>query len=297
MPRSTSTLPATSKEAAKLTDEFYGVWNWNYSIQNERPSQRIFKPPQEIPLSTIPQDSTSNNKPVTTPSQTQSIVPTKKKVDPKYFDYEKGAQCFICQEWGHKAKYCSKEVGAVATSKQQKVEDSWNTLEGRLGSHQCTVLLDTGADTSVVAADLVSETTLTREYFRIAGVHSVDKELPLARLMIDIKHRRVRMRAAVVEQPPQDVLMGRNCPELKELLKEALVIKQDVTVVTRQQTKHEQEKKKLYQMSNTACEEEDFTFPPEYDPMERITVKNKTNKSRRQKHKDRLQVFSHSYQL
>ena len=51
------------------------------------------------------------------------------------------------------------------------------------------------------------------------------------------------MRAAVVEQPPQDVLMGRDCPELKELLKEALAIKQDVTVVTRQQTKQEQEEK------------------------------------------------------
>ena len=152
---------------------FYGVWNWNYSIRNERPSQRIFKPPQETPLSTIPQDSTSNKN-----SATKLKAP-KKKVDPKYFDYEKGAQCFICQEWGNKAKNCSKEVGAVATSKQLKVEDSWNTLEGRLGSHLCTVLLDTGADTSVVAADLVSETALTGEYFRIAGVLSVDREVPL----------------------------------------------------------------------------------------------------------------------
>ena len=159
-----------------MANEFYGVWNWNYSIQNKRPSQRIFKPPQETPLSTIPQDSTRNKKPATTPSQAQSIVPTKKKVDPKYFDYEKGAQCFTCQEWGQD---CSKEVEVVATSKQQKVEDSWNTLEGRLGSYLCTVLLDTGADTSVVAADLVSETALTGEYFRIAGVHSVDKEVPL----------------------------------------------------------------------------------------------------------------------
>ena len=39
-----------------------------------------------------------------------------------------------------------------------------------------------------------------------------------------------------------------------------------------------------------------FPFPPEHEPMERITVKNKINKSRRQKHKDRLQVFSHSCQ-
>ena len=65
-----------------------GVWNWNYIIRNERPSQIIFKPPQEIPLSTKPQDSTSNNKPATTPSQAQNIVPTKKKVDPLYFNNE-----------------------------------------------------------------------------------------------------------------------------------------------------------------------------------------------------------------
>ena len=144
---------------------------------------------------------------------------------------------------GHKAKDWSKKVGAVASTKQQKVEDSWNTLEGRMGSHQCTVLLDTGADTSVVAADLVPETALTGEYFRIAGVHSVDREVFLARLMIVINHRRIRMRAAVVEQPPQDVLMGRDCPELKELLKEVLVIKQEVAVVTKQQTKQEEEEK------------------------------------------------------
>ena len=43
------------------------------------------------------------------------------------------------------------------------------------------------------------------------------------------------MRAAVVEHPPQDALMGGDCPELKELLKEALIIKQEVAVVTRQQ--------------------------------------------------------------
>ena len=66
----------------------------------------------------------------------------------------------------------------MATSKQQKVEDSWNTLEGTLGSHQCTVLLDTGADTSVVAADLVPETAVAGECLGIASVHSVDREVP-----------------------------------------------------------------------------------------------------------------------
>ena len=41
-----------------------------------------------------------------------------------------------------------------------------------------------------------------------------------------------------------------DCPELKELLKEALAIKQEVAVVTKQQTKQEEEEKKLDQMSN-----------------------------------------------
>ena len=67
-------------------------------------------------------------------------------------------------------------------------------------------------------------------------------------------------------------------------------------MVTKQQTKQEEEEKKLDQMSNITWEEENFPFPPEYEPMERIAVKNKINKSRRQKHKDRLQVFSHSCQ-
>ena len=67
-------------------------------------------------------------------------------------------------------------------------------------------------------------------------------------------------------------------------------------MVTREKTKEEEEEKKLDQMTNIAWEEEDFPFPPEYEPMERITVKKKTNKSRGQKHKDRLQVFSHSCQ-
>ena len=43
------------------------------------------------------------------------------------------------------------------------------------------------------------------------------------------------MRAAVVEQLLQHVLMGMDCPELKELSKEALAIKQEVAVVIRQQ--------------------------------------------------------------
>ena len=87
---------------------------------------------------------------------------------------------------------------------------------------------------------------------KIAGVHSVDREVPLARLMIVINHRTIRMRAAVVEQPPQDIVIGRDYSELKEYLKEALEIKQEVAVVTRQQTKHEEEEKRFDQMSNTA---------------------------------------------
>ena len=96
--------------------------------------------------------------------------------------------------------------------------------------------MDSGADTSVVAGDLVPEAALTGESMVIAWIHSINKVVPLARLMLEIGDRRIWLTAAIVEKPPQDILLGRNCPELRELLKQALTSKQQVAAVTRHQS-------------------------------------------------------------
>ena len=91
------------------------------------------------------------------------------------------------------------------------------------------------------------------------------------------------MTAAIVEKPPQDILLGRNCPELKELLKQALTSKQQVAAVTRHQSKLENEEKRL--------EEGNFPFPTEFEPLEKIQTKKKILKSRNHKRVDNLQAL------
>ena len=160
----------------------------------------------------------------------------------------------------------------------------------------CTVLLDSGADTSVVAGDLVPEAALTGESMVIDGIHSINKVVPLARLMLEIGERRIWLTAVIVEKPPQDILLGRNCSELKELLKQALTSKQQVTAVTRHQPKLENEEKLLDQVADSNWEEGNFPFPTEFEPLEKFQTKKIILQSRNCKRVDNLLAFSESCQ-
>ena len=164
--------PEIAKLAGGLADEYFEVRRWNYSSPSTKPQFRHV-PAQEPQISQSSQGLTSKDKPETRPAQPH-LTQNKKHIDRKFFDPQKGAQCFSCHEWGHKIKECPKNVGIVASS-DDLTEDSWSTLEGKLGLHICTVLLDSRADTSVVAGDLVPEAALTGESIVIAGIHYIDK--------------------------------------------------------------------------------------------------------------------------
>ena len=120
--------------------------------------------------------------------------------------------------------------------------------------------------------------------------------MPLARLMLEIGERRIWLTAAIVEKPPQDILLGRNCSELKELLKQALTSKQQVTAVTRHQPKLENEEKLLDQVADSNWEEGNFPFPTEFEPLEKFQTKKIILKSRNCKRVDNLVAFSESCQ-
>ncbi len=113
--------------------------------------------------------------------------------------------------------------------------------------HVCNLVLDSGADTTVIAADLVPVASYTGETLRIAGVHSIGVEVPLARVKIMIGNQKIWLKAAVVEKPPHDILLGRDCENLQQLLRDALELqaeetKETVSVVTRQQAKASRKK-------------------------------------------------------
>ena len=242
--------PTALAEATKLADDFIRNRGWNYDQlealkQNHDGStkkyiQRNKKPP--IPA----QSANSQTVKINSEGKISDHPAPKKKIDPKLFDPEKGAQCFFCHEWGHKSRECPKKVCAVASAedKFERRVNEWHTVQGVLGVHSCEIGLDSGAEMTVVAADLVPTSAFTGERKRIAGVHSIGKEVPLATLRLTIGPRRLQVTAAVLDRPPHDVLLGRDCQELPELLEEALSQKklrdqETVAVVTRKQARIE----------------------------------------------------------
>ena len=119
-------------------------------------------------------------------------------------------------------KECPEKVCAVASGEEQCERIAkWHTMHGVLEAHACNIGLDSGADMTVVSADLVPGSAFTGVRRRIAGVHSIGREVPLARLRLTIGPRQLLIKAAVIDRPPQDVLLGRNWEELPELLEEA----------------------------------------------------------------------------
>ena len=227
-------------------------------------------------------------------SQQPEMV-VKKKIDPKYFDPEKGAQCFLCHNWGHKAKDCPKKVGLVVSDEDDAGSDKYN-VKGRLGIHECDIVLDTGAALTVVASDLVPDTALLDSKVRIKGIHATE-EVPLARLWLTIGDRRLWLTAAVAKEPPSDVLLGQDCAELDDLLREALgehsTTPAVVAVTTRQQAKNQKLKDKLDQLAEAEWEE-DFPFGESVELDTPAVKQPRPRLTRREKRQQNLMIFQES---
>ena len=168
-------------------------------------------------------------------------------------------------------KECPKKVCAVASGEEQceRIASERHTMHGVLEEHACNIGLDSGADMTVVSADLVPDSAFTGERRRIAGVHSIGREVSLARLRLTIGPRQLLIKAAVIDRPPQHVLLGRNCEELPELLEEALTQKklrdqETVAAVTRQQAGKEENEDRLGSAADCAGQTNEFPFEADF---------------------------------
>ncbi len=220
----------------------------------------------------------------------------KKFIDPKIFDKDKGPQCFNCHQWGHKSQECPQKSCSVICSPLTQQSVPWHISRCKIGVHVCNLVLDSGADTTVIAADLVPVASYTGETLRIAGVHSIGVEVPLARVKIMIGNQKIWLKAAVVEKPPHDILLGRDCENLQQLLRDALELqaeetKETVSVVTRQQAKAEQKEITRDEVAVSEREDESFPFGADFGDYQSQEVRLQQRKTRKQKRQDRLKIF------
>ena len=229
------------------------------------------------------------------PAVTESSSPAeKKKINPKYFDTVRGPLCFECKEWEHKCKECPTKVCSMAgCSNIVDGAPRWNELRGFVDTNECNITLDSAADVSVAAKDLVPEATYTGDYKTIAGVHAVERRVPVAKILVAIEGRKFWLRAAVV---PGDLLLGADCDQQVDLLEEALTaLKQQQEVVNAVTTRHQAILERTEQARDQAADAEPVT---EFDLDETLYVRNdrsdRKKLTRREKRLDRIQAFANS---
>ena len=161
--------PDTLTEATKLADDFIHTRGWNYDLavatnksttgrHSKWNSRGEEKPRTSLSaLSPTPQKPKMSNEAISgKPASTNN---RKKFIEPKYFDTEKGPMCFRCKGWGHKGKDCTAQICTVAgfEDSTRHLEQKWNEMKGMVGMNNCTIVLDSAADTSVVLQDLVPQ--------------------------------------------------------------------------------------------------------------------------------------------
>ena len=148
--------------------------------------------------------------------------------------------CFVCQEKGHKANECPKKKKNGQKYKQIQVRKVMTPsplnpkiLTGKVGSAQCKMLLDTGANVTVVSDRLVKNDQYLDQDIQMTGVNGITMFHPKARVWIHVGSFTISQEVAVVKDLPDEVILGLDLGEAFDelLLKYMLEEKKKVVEV------------------------------------------------------------------
>ena len=183
---------------------------------------------------------------------------SKDKEDRKGREQEKGKDqsfskmpvCYGCGAKGHKRSECpdksdktNARVGKNSRSKARK-------LQGRVGTNSCSMSLDSGADHTVVRADLITEGDYTGRSSRVGDYYGCWRDVPMAKVWIEIgKEYKFKHEVLVVPRDcPHEVLLGNDLIVLDELYELACAQGDSdphVKAVTRARAKKQRENEEL----------------------------------------------------
>ena len=189
-------------------------------------------------------------------------------------------RCFECGERGHIAVNCPKNAYFCrsgekrARSGPEKIQTRKQDITqiGRVeGTLVSDILLDTGCDQTLVRKELVPVERMVAGEVPIRCAHGDVLMYPLAELEIEIGGSMFAIEAGVTDHFPISVLLGKDVPELMQLLKQPRDSKvTDVLVVTQAQAERQrrenaliEERERLFGAQPKPVEEESTQMEPE----------------------------------
>ena len=149
-------------------------------------------------------------------------------------------QCFTCNEMGHYSFKCPKNVGLYCdegSTQAPSVNGRGVYRTGCVNGMQVEdIILDTGASRTLVREDLIPPYAMNDGEVTITCVHGDTITYPTAQINVSVgSHQDMTVRAAVSKTLPAAVLLGRDVPQLMDLLesesKEHLACSADSTLV------------------------------------------------------------------
>ena len=137
-------------------------------------------------------------------------------------DWENHIECFICKKKGHAAYRCPNKVPQVHSL---QVTDGGLTVEGVVGEKQATLLLDSGAELTLVPPNLVEPSCHTGQRRTVMGATGPGS-FPTVQTTIAVGGKKAKMTVLAKEGLAQP-LLGRDFPGFYRLLAEAIQKKED----------------------------------------------------------------------
>lgn len=111
---------------------------------------------------------------------------------------ERECICFGCGKKGHKRPDCPMVRQVVSPDRQISLK-----VDGQVGEHQCQMTIDTGAQKSVVNADLVKSEEYTGNTIRLMGFNGEAVTVPLAKIWLHIGEYVFQHVVAVCQGSPE----------------------------------------------------------------------------------------------
>lgn len=150
--------------------------------------------------------------------------------------------CHGCGVKGHIKPECPNKVASVRNSGHSK----GRTLQGKIGVNPCRMTLDSGADHTVVRADLITETDYTGRSSRVGDYYGCWRDVPTANVWIGIKDEYLFKHEVLVvpRDCPHEVLLSNDLEifdDLYELAQARGDIDPQVKAITRRQAKKQKE--------------------------------------------------------